>query len=140
MATPAINNILSLDVGERRIGVAAANTIARLPRPVATVLNDEHLWDNLAAIIKNEQIDHIVVGLPRNMSGQLTAQSQSIRLFMAEFGQHFALPVTEQDETLTSRQAEAELEARGRQFNKADIDALAAVYILEDYLQTKGNA
>ncbi len=138
--TPVISNILSLDVGERRIGVAAANTIARLPRPVATVFNDEHLWENLENIIKTEQIDQIVVGLPRNMSGELTAQSQSIRLFMAEFSRHFTLPVTEQDETLTSRQAEAELEARGRHFSKADIDALAAVYILEDYLQTKGQA
>lgn len=136
MAAHQINKLLGLDVGERRIGVAVANTIARLPRPVETVLNDENVWDALRRIILDEQIDAVVVGRPRNMSGEETAQTQAVRTFMVEFQQHFPLRVMEQDETLTSRRAEAELEQRGRKFSKGDIDALAAVYILEDFLVT----
>lgn len=132
----AINKLMALDVGERRIGVAVASTIARLPRPVATVLNDDQVWESLRKIITDELIDGVIVGRPLNMSGAETAQTESVRTFMREFAEHFQLPVTEQDETLTSHKAETELSARGGNFSKGDIDALAAVYILEDYLLT----
>lgn len=126
-------NILSLDVGERRVGVAIASLIARLPTPLVTLDNDEHIWGKIQELRKSEGIETIVVGLPRNLSGEDTAQTQYVRDFAAHLSD---VIVVFQDEALTSRKAETELKSRGKPFAKGDIDALAATYILEDYMQT----
>jgi RNase H-fold protein (predicted Holliday junction resolvase) len=57
-----------------------------------------------------------------------------IEQFVLELKQHFPLPVYMQDEALTSKHAEEELQARGKLYSKEDIDALAATYILDDWL------
>jgi len=134
MQTTKTSTILALDVGERRVGVAAANSLARLARPLTTLERTAEFWDRLGAVIAEEAAETVVVGLPRNLSGADTAQTRSTRQFIAELEERFELPVQTQDEALTSVQAEAELKKRGKQFQKADVDALAALYILEDYL------
>ena len=58
----------------------------------------------------------------------------TIAEFTKQLKQSFNLPVYFQDEAVTSKQAEAELQARGKHYEKSDIDALAATYILEDWL------
>lgn len=131
-----INKILALDVGEKRIGVAVASTIARLPSSLVTLQHTSNIFADLQRYITEESIDLIVVGRPRNLSGDETAQTRYTRDFIAQLSAHTQLPIVEQDETLTSRQAEAELVARGKPYTKGDIDALAAVYILDDYLRT----
>ena len=75
-----------------------------------------------------------MIGLPRGLDGQETAQTMTVRAFGTMLGKALKLPVHWQDEALTSVQAASELEQRGKAYRKADIDSLAAVYILEDYL------
>ena len=135
--TKTISTVVALDVGDKRVGVAATNTLARLPQPLTTLQNDERFWDNLQKLLSEERADILVVGIPRNLSGQDTTQTGKIRQFIVSLAERVKLPIIEQDEALTSRQAEAELRARGKDFAKGDIDALAAVYILEDYLTTE---
>lgn len=139
MMQATILNLLSLDVGERRVGIARANSLARLPQPLTTLVRDDNFWANLEKVIKTEATDQVVVGLPRNLESQDTDQTRCTREFATEFKDRFNLPVTFQDEALTSRKAEAELKSRGKGFTKGDIDALAATYILEDYLNMKEN-
>lgn len=127
-----MSTIIALDVGTVRIGVAIANTIARLPSTYATLTNDERVFEDIAKIIQSESVEQIVVGLPRNLSGDDTDQTRYCRDFAKQLEQYAA--VTLQDEALTSNKAEAELQRRGKPYTKPDIDALAAVYILEDYL------
>ena len=131
-ATP--NAILALDVGARRVGVAVASLAARLPRPVITLERDDTFWLALQNIAEVEAVGAIIVGFPRGMQGQHTAQTTAIEDFTAELRQHFALPIIMQDEALTSKHAEEELQARGQPYDKGAIDALAATYILEDFL------
>jgi putative Holliday junction resolvase len=131
-------NILALDVGDRRIGVAVASSIARLARPLTVLINDGTLWRELSKLLASEQIGTVVVGLPRSLGGEDTAQTRIIRAFVSDLKTKTAIPVIFQDEALTSRQAEAELRARGKEFAKGDIDALAATYILDDYLNALG--
>lgn len=131
----ASSTILALDVGELRVGLAITTTVARLPRPFATLVRDEHFWGQLKKVIADESVSMLVVGLPRNMQGEETAQSVAIRKFADELRAQTGITPELQDETLTSRRAEAELSARGKRFKKGDIDALAATYILEDYLE-----
>lgn len=128
-------SLLALDVGTVRIGVAVASTIARLPRPLTTLLADDDPIAKIAQLIKQESVVGLVVGRPRNLNGESTAQTAHAEAF-AEQLKALGLPVFLQDEALTSRKAEAELEARGKMFTKADVDALAAAFILEDFIRT----
>jgi putative holliday junction resolvase len=127
-------SVLALDVGSKRIGVAVATLEARLARPLITLEQNDTLFPTLQTIAQVEAATAIVVGFPRGMQGQHTKQTQAIEDFTAQLRQHFALPIHYQDEALTSKHAEAELRARGKQYDKGDIDALAATYILEDFL------
>jgi putative Holliday junction resolvase len=127
-------SVLALDVGTKRIGVAVASLIARLPQPLVTLGADEaELFPQLGAIIQREDVGQLVVGLPRGLEGQETAQTESTRRFIEQLKTHVDLPIDMQDEALTSKKAEAELEKRGKPYQLGDIDALAATYILEDW-------
>ena len=135
--TTKASNIISLDVGEKRVGVALANSIARLPQPYCTLERGAGFWNDLGSLLIEQAADTVVIGLPRSLEGNDTAQTEATRSFIDEFKGRFAIAVAVQDEALTSRQAEEALRARGKVFSKGDIDALAATYILEDYLNTE---
>lgn len=126
--------VLALDVGDKRIGVSVANTVTRLPRPLTTVIVDGSELDQIKQLVSDNQADTLVVGLPRGLDGQETAQTAKIREFAGKLDS-LGLKVALQDEAVTSRQAEDELKARGKKYRKEDIDALAATYLAEDYLR-----
>jgi putative Holliday junction resolvase len=129
-----LRSVLALDVGEQRVGVAVASLAACLPRPLATLKQDENFFTALKGIIKTENVEALAVGFPRGLGGQHTAQTRAVEAFTDELRKNCSLPVHFQDEAVTSKQAEAELEARGKPYARGDIDALAATYILEDFL------
>lgn len=116
------------------MGVAIASLEARLPRPLITLIQGEKFTQELQAIIDQEGVTDIVVGLPRGLNGQDTEQTVKIANFSKQIKSDFNLPVHFQDEAVTSKQAQSELQARGKIYEKSDIDALAATYILEDWL------
>ncbi|MEO8105488.1 MAG: Holliday junction resolvase RuvX [Candidatus Saccharibacteria bacterium] len=128
------NNALALDVGSVRIGVAVASLGLRFARPLTTLGNDDQFFERLAHLVEAEAVSVLVVGLPRGLEGQETAQTQYVRSFVERLKAQTNLPVHFQDEALTSAKAKAELQARGKIYQKGDVDALAATYILEDYL------
>lgn len=130
-----MSSIVALDVGEKRIGVAIASQIARLARPLTTIPNDKHTLEVLNQIIQEESVTTLVVGLPRNLSGEDTPQTAYVRQFTEQLDHDM---IRFQDEALTSKKAEMELRQRGKPYTKGDIDALAATYILDDYLQQHG--
>lgn len=131
---PAHSSILALDVGDKRVGVAVASLVARLPRPLTTLQRSDGFFEELRRFIRSEEAGEIVVGLPRGLDGQPTRQTEATERFVAQLKRETGLPVYLQDEALTSKQAETELAGRKQTGAKGDIDALAAVYILEDYL------
>lgn len=130
----ATKTVMALDLGERRIGVAIANHIARIPRPLTTLVKDVNIYAEIKNLIDQHHVGSIVVGLPRNLQGSDTAQTEYVRSFVKQISDKIAIPVYWMDEALTSKQAEAELLKRKRPYSKGDIDALAACYILEDYI------
>jgi putative Holliday junction resolvase len=127
-------SLLGLDFGSRRVGVAVASLTARLPRPLVTLTNDEKFFDALERYVKEESVVGLVVGLPRSLDSEATPQTRAAEQFSAELLTRFKLPVYPQDEALTSRMAEAELAKKG-DYQKEDVDALAAAYILDDFLR-----
>lgn len=131
--------VLALDVGERRIGVALASSIACLASPHSFI--DRQQTPDVAAkvkeIIGQQDVEAVVVGLPRGMDGQDTLQAEITRQFAAELEQSLQLPIVMQDETGTSLLAEERLRQRGKPYGKGDIDAEAAALILHDYLSQR---
>lgn len=133
------DTIIALDVGTKRIGVAIASMSTKFARPLVTLEHSDIIWSELNKLVEQYEVGAIVVGLPRGLEGQETAQTKKTEVFMQELRANVGLPVHSTDEAVTSVQAEAELKQRGKPYEKGDIDALAATYILEDYLKTVGN-
>lgn len=127
--------IIALDIGEKRIGVALADTETRLPRPLKTLEVSEQTVSQVNDILGQYDIEQVVVGYPRNQEGEPTKQTAQVEAFVQQLKLPENIQIAWQDESLTSVQAEAELESRGGSYSKADVDALAATYILQDYLQ-----
>jgi len=126
--------ILALDVGESRIGVAKASSIARIASPFTTLQYDPDFFDELNKIIREHRVEIIVVGWPRSLDGESTRQTAYVEDFVEHLKKYTGLEAHLQDEALTSVKAKDELDSRNKAYSRADIDALAACYILEDYL------
>ena len=127
-------SLLALDVGEKRIGVALADSAVRIAIAYDTILVDGTEIEQIARLIGFENIDIVVIGYPRNQSGEATKQTEYVEKF-AERLNGIAPEIVYQDESLTSVQAEERLKASGKPYAKSDIDALAASLILQDYLE-----
>ncbi len=130
-----IHKILGLDIGERRIGVALADSALRIATPLTTLTVDGTELVRLQTLLLEHGITDIVVGLPRNMAGQETAQSRRVKEFGSYRLEAFGLPIMFQDESTTSLMAEQRLKDRKKPFHKAIIDAEAAAIILQDYVE-----
>lgn len=130
MAAPEY--ILALDYGNKRVGVAVAHVVARLPHPLTTLQNNETLLSDVRKLVDQEKAGIVVVGLPRGMDGGYTEQTRAAEKFAGELAKVLTVPVELADETLTSVDAEEMLGGHIR--SKGDIDAVAASFILERYL------
>ena len=75
---------LALDVGDKRIGAAMTNSIARLPQPLTTLNVDENIMNQISDLIKANKVSELIIGLPRGLNGQETEQTKKIRKFNDE--------------------------------------------------------
>lgn len=129
-------SILGLDVGEARIGVARAGALARLSEPLPVIARNEKSVEAIAAVVEHENVGLIVVGLPRNLKGEETAQSRLIRAFAKKLDE-VGKPVVFADESMSSVRADAYLTQTKRV--KHDQDSIAACYILQEFFNTIGH-
>lgn len=128
------NNILGLDVGERRIGLAVVSDGVAVPRSLPALSNDETFKSKLQSLINEKDITKIIVGLPRNLNGDETPQTATVRQFVDDLFKDIDIPMEFKDEALTSAIAEDILKAGDNSYEKGEIDSLAACHILLDYL------
>lgn len=139
---------LGIDYGAKRIGLALSDHSATVARPwkvvpaagspAASAEALTRVIGELSASLDPE-LDGLVVGLPRRLNGDDTSQTPAVRAFAAALESRVALPVTLQDERLTSVEAEARLAQREPDWRKrkALIDAEAASILLQDYLDSR---
>ena len=130
--------VLGIDYGAKRVGVAIAQRIARLPRPLTTLTNDDTLEACLKELVAREKVGQVVVGVPRNMDGSTSQQSEACEAFARQLSAVLTVPVATADETLSSEEAEAALRAMNKPYAKHDIDAMSAALILERYFEEQG--
>ena len=131
----ASDNLVALDIGERRIGVAVADSAVKISVPYDTIDVDGTEVNQIVGILQKESAIKLIIGYPRNQSGEPTAQTQFVLDFIASLPESVAGMVAYQDESLTSVHAEQQLKANGRPYAKGDIDKVAASIILQDYLE-----
>ena len=129
------DTILALDIGDKRIGVASCTVLSRLPSPLTTIEVTDHIMMELKKLIIKSEASAVVIGMPKDINAKVTAQTRKVEKFVEDLKARLkTIPIFLQDEAVTSIKAEKELNERGRPYQKADIDALAAVYILEDFI------
>jgi len=134
------HNILGVDYGSVRVGLATLNLDTKFAAPYKTITNDDNLFPTIATIIKDENIAKVIVGYPRNLNGDKTAQTLEVEKFIENLKSGATIEVQLQDEALTSVKAKELLNSQKKQYNKEEIDALAAALILEDYItELKGD-
>ena len=131
--------IAALDLGRRRIGVAVTDAASMGAHPVGIIERRalKKDLDAIAAMLRDRSVSTIVVGLPLNMDGSEGSVARGARRFAASIADALGVAVEMFDERLTS------FEARERLANmpvrkgarKTGIDALAAVVILEGWMQ-----
>lgn len=137
MNNPKSEEFLGIDVGGVKIGIARGNTAARLAEPLKTVEAA-----NSEAAIKNLVMEHaaagVVVGLPRGLDGNETAQTKAVRDWAQSIKSQIDLPFYWQDEALTSRAA-GKLQTSNFKHQTDDEHSLAAAIILQDFLDSPEN-
>jgi putative holliday junction resolvase len=133
-----MSNLIALDVGTKRIGVAVADSVVPIAVPLATIDVDGREIELIQGIIKEKSVKKVIIGYPRNQSGESTDQTGYSEEFAKKI-MAFA-EVEFQDESLTSVIAEDRLRVSGKPYAKSDIDALAAAIILQDYLEVHTDA
>lgn len=129
-------SFLALDVGEKRIGVAVGDSGVRIAVPFETIEVDGGEVERIARLVIDQNVDTVVVGYPRNQSGDATAQTEFVETFVKQL-EDIAPQVVFQDESLTSVIAEQQLKSYQKPYTKGDIDAQAAAIILQDYLEQR---
>ncbi len=134
--------IMALDVGERRIGVALSDALGITAQPLMTYnrAKDNRKEDiaGLWELIKKHEVEKLVVGLPKNMNNTLGFKAEEVQNFIKALVEVEEIPVEWVDERLTTVSAErALLEADvSRKKRKSVIDKMAAVLILQTYLES----
>ena len=148
-----MTRLLGVDFGERRIGLAVADSASGSVRPLVTLQRRTPERDALAIdrICDEQRIDEIVVGLPLNMDGSEGAQARLTREWAATVGALVSRPVMWHDERLTSLVSEERLgrASRGhaggppspaaRNARRARIDREAAAQILQLELDSRSS-
>lgn len=129
----AAKSFLALDVGDRRVGLALADSQVKIAMPFGYLERSDEIIQQIIEIILDHKVDTIVVGYPRNQSGEPTKQTEAVEAFVSELADiDVEAEIAYQDESLTSVEAERRL---GRVSDKGLIDAEAASIILQDYLE-----
>lgn len=136
--------IMGLDVGDKRIGVAISDPMGWTAQPHTVMhrTNPEHDFARLSEICRDWQIEKLVVGLPLNMNGSVGPRAQLVREFAEQLSAVAGIEVEYWDERLSTKSAERTLlEAdMSRRKRKGVVDKLAAVYILQGYLDNRSRS
>ncbi|QRN86555.1 Holliday junction resolvase RuvX [Clostridia bacterium] len=135
---------IGLDVGDRRIGVAKTDALNITAQGVCVVYvksKIEKTYEQISQIIKEENADTLVVGLPRNMNGTFGPQAEKVQNFVGNLQEYTTVEVEYFDERLTTVSAQrALLEGDvSRKKRKTVVDELAAVIILQSWMDWKKN-
>jgi putative holliday junction resolvase len=132
-----MGRVLGIDYGDSRIGLAMSDPLKIIASPFKTIRNEgnEKCLQVFQSLIKEKDVEAIVVGLPMGLKGQETAQTKKVREF-ADLLYALKLPIHLEDERLSSVSAEKSMIQQNIKtgHNKGLIDQRAAAIILQQFL------
>lgn len=135
-ATPLAVTILAFDFGAKRIGVALSPAHSQHAEPLTTLDGEGEVWSQVRHLIDKHQPDLLVVGWPRGLDGQHTAQTGLAEAFARTLEEKSTKRVVLQDEVLTSEEAQRRVDPKLPLRKQGEVlDAIAAQIILEDYIR-----
>jgi len=130
---------LAIDYGSKRTGLAICDSSETIVSPVAVIEGRHGLLEKITSLVKDENIEAIVLGLPLNMDDSQGPQAKLVQQFAQQLKKHIDIPIHFQDERLSSFAAERKMAAaeltRGKK--KKRLDAVAAAEILNAFLENK---
>jgi putative Holliday junction resolvase len=136
--------ILGLDIGDARTGVAISDELGIAAHPLCTIQRKSRkaLLAELQELIAVHKVERIVIGLPLQLDGETGVQARKVKRFAEKLEQHANLPIIFWDESFTTFEATQILQGtkKRRKKRKQVIDQVAAVLILEGYLEELRNA
>ena len=132
--------VLALDHGTVRIGVAVSDELKMIARPLEFIPAEPfpEFVERLKVLIREQQADLIVVGMPRNMDGTYGEAAAKVRAFLAALKDVVLVPIRTWDERLTTVSASKALRSGGTKASnqRERIDAAAAAVLLQGYLDS----
>ncbi|HLP75433.1 MAG TPA: Holliday junction resolvase RuvX [Candidatus Paceibacterota bacterium] len=132
--------ILALDHGTKRIGVALSDELKMIAQPLEFIPAEPFVdfLLRLKEIIREKEVELILLGLPRNMDGSYGPATLKVQEFAAVLKDKIAIPIQLWDERLTSAQAQRFLiEGKvRREDRKQKVDKTAAAILLQSYLDS----
>lgn len=135
--------VMGLDVGSRRIGVALSDPTQLLASPLQTIqaIPPERALAEIARLVEQHDVERLVVGLPLTLSGEIGPQAKQVQAFIDTLQAHLTIPIDVYDERLTTAEAERLLIEAGLKpaKRKEQIDQVAAMLILQDFLNSRRN-
>jgi putative Holliday junction resolvase len=135
---------LGIDYGTKRIGLAVSSPIGTVhPRPRLDRTGPEDDIRALVALIRDEAVTALVIGLPHHMDGAQSEMEAEARNFGVALAQACELPLFGTDERLTSAEADRILKVQGRRnprARKERVDSAAACILLQDFLAAEESA
>jgi putative Holliday junction resolvase len=130
--------ILALDHGTRRIGVAVSDETRTIAQPLEFIPAEPFagFLDRLKQLIREKEVDLILIGLPRNMDGSYGPAAEKVQTFVGVLANAITIPIKTWDERLTSVQANRVLIQGGvrRDKRKQKVDQTAAAILLQSFL------
>ena len=132
---------LAIDHGSKRVGLALSDPMKIIAKPYKTINynNLVDLFKMLMEVIKQQDVECIILGLPLGMKGQETSQTKDVLEFNEKLKLKIQIPIILQDERLSSLSAEKSLIQQKVKtgYNKSHIDKTAAAIFLQQFLDTK---
>ena len=135
---------LGLDVGSKTLGISISDKLGMIARSLTIIRHNEE-YDKLILeiekIIKEQEVDAIVLGYPKNMNNTIGIKAVLSEKFKEKLEIALNIPVYLEDERLTTKEATDILISNNtsRKKRKKVIDSMAATIILQSYLNRKGN-
>jgi len=130
--------ILAIDHGTRRIGIAVSDELKMIAQPLEYIPAEPfaEFLARLGDLLREKEVELILVGLPRNMDGSYGPAAQKVQEFVTTLKTHVTVPIKMWDERLTSAQANRILIQGNvrRDKRKEKVDKMAAAILLQSYL------
>lgn len=133
--------LLALDIGEKKVGVAKSDENQIVVSPLPYIEIGHRLLGDLGKIIKEEEINKVVLGLPRHQSGDVAVFAEQIKEFAKVIEHEYNVLVEFEDESGTTIEATRRLKEAGKTESeiKELVDSESACVILESYLKRSLN-